>query len=99
MPARLKLDHAGIAAVLKSAEVGDAVASLADKVAARVRDDAAVRRNGVEGHVVVDEYTTDRSAASVTITHPAGLPLEAKHGVLTRAAGDEGLEVRSRPHE
>jgi hypothetical protein len=40
----------------------------------------------------VDEYTTDRAAASV------GVPAyqQAKDGVLTRAAASVGLEVRSK---
>jgi hypothetical protein len=37
-----------------------------------------------------DEYTTDRAAASVSV--PAHL--QAKDGVLTRAAAAAGLEVR-----
>ena len=39
-----------------------------------------------------DEYTTDRAAASVSV--PAHL--QAKDGVLTRAAAAAGLEVRPR---
>jgi hypothetical protein len=32
--------------------------------------------------------------ARVTIAHPAGKAVQAKHGVLTRAAASLGLEVR-----
>jgi hypothetical protein len=91
---RIRLDSGGIAEVLKSAKVASAVGSLAEGVAAAVRADAAVQRNALP--VEVDRYTTDRAAAAVTITHPAGLPVEAKHGSLTRAAAGRGLDVRSR---
>jgi hypothetical protein len=54
-----------------------------DALAKKVADEAGP-------HAVVHEYTTDRAAASVGV--PAGL--QAKHGVLTRAAHAAGLEVR-----
>lgn len=41
-------------------------------------------------HAELDEYNTDRAAASVRV--PAAL--QAKDGVLTRAATAAGLEVR-----
>lgn len=92
MPAvRIRLDHPGIAEVLNSAEVAAAIAGLAASVAANARSDGAVARNGVP--VEVSTYTTDRSAASVALAHPAGLAIEAKHGSLIRAAGAAGLEV------
>lgn len=74
-----RLDHRGAEEVLKSmsAEIG----ALAQEVAANCGD-----------AVWVNHYTTDRSAASVTI--PAAR--QAKHGTLTRAASAAGLEVRSR---
>jgi hypothetical protein len=55
------------------------IAALAQQVAAGAGDDATV-----------DEYTTDRAAASVSV--PAAQ--QAKHGALTRAAAEAGLEVR-----
>ena len=33
---------------------------------------------------------------SVTLAHPAGLAVQAKHGALSKAAGDAGLEVGGR---
>lgn len=55
------------------------IAALARQVAAAAGDDAEV-----------EEYTTDRAAATVSV--PA--EEQAKHGVLTRAASAAGLEVR-----
>lgn len=94
MAFRLKLDHKGIGQVLKSAEVAKAIAEVGHDVAARAQTDEAVSRHGAE--VKVTPYTTDRAAVGVTIAHAAGVGIEAKHGVLSRAAGAEGLEVRGR---
>lgn len=72
-----KIDHKGASEVLKMpvAEIG----ALAQQVAANAGD-----------AVWVNEYTTDRAAASVTI--PAAR--QAKHGTLTKAASAAGLEVK-----
>lgn len=64
---------------------------LVDQAAANVAAGVAV-----DAEVVVNHYTTDRAAASVTIRHPAALAWQAKNGVLTRAASAAGLEVRAR---
>jgi len=34
--------------------------------------------------------------AMVTIMHPAGKAIQAKHGALTKAAASQGLEVKSK---
>lgn len=82
-----RLDSAGIAEILKSAEMQAAVTGLAESIAGDVRSQVG------DAEVVVDEYMTDRAAASVTIKHPKGLLLQARDGVLTRAASSAGLEV------
>lgn len=73
-----KLNRKGGAEVLKQLAAAE-VNALARKVAAEAGEDADV-----------DEYTTDRAAASVSV--PA--EQQAKDGVLTRAATTAGLEVR-----
>lgn len=85
---KLRLDHAGVAEMLRSAGVQSAVAALANEVNDSVG-------SMVDGDVdtVVDEYTTDRAAASVTIRDARGRLLQARDGVLTRAAASAGLEV------
>lgn len=85
--ADLELDSDGIAEVLNSVEVADAVVGLAWGVADTVEGQV----DGVD--VVVDEYTTDRAAASVTIRDPRGKLWQVRDGVLTRAAAGQGLEV------
>lgn len=86
----LKLDHGGIAEILTSAPVAAAVREIADQVAAGVRS----QKPGAE--VVVDSYTTDRAAASVTIRDVRALLWQVRDGVLTRAASGVGLEVTER---
>jgi len=93
MAAKLRLDHGGIAAVLKSGEVGGVIHDAAASVAAGA---VAYARNGDEIPVEMDYYVTDRVAAGVTLAHPAGLGKEAKYGTLARAAASAGLEVTSR---
>lgn len=85
-----RLDRAGIREILKSDPVREAIDAKADEIAAAVRaqlpGDAEVR---------VDSYTTDRAAASVVIADVRGMAWQARDGVLTRAAGSVGLEVRA----
>lgn len=88
-----KLDRAGIRQLLKSREIASAVNDLARKVAANA---AHTTQAGVVLPIVVDEYTTDRAAASVTIAHPAGIATQAKYGTLTKAAAAAGLEVTAK---
>lgn len=94
MAAKVRLDSAGIRDVLTSKAVASTVAQLASAVAGNVSHTLS---NGDDLPTDVDTYTTDRAAAGVTITHPAGLRAEAKHGVLARAASAAGLDVTARP--
>lgn len=76
--------------VLTSSGVRQIVDATADEVAANVR---ALLPSGT--NVDVTRYTTDRSAAAVTIVDVRGMGWQARDGVLTRAAGSVGLEVRA----
>lgn len=94
----VRLNSRGIAEVAKSAEVAREITALAERVADNVRGQG-IRVEGMPGDaalpVEVTSYTTDRARSSVTITHAAGLAVQAKHGALTKAAAQAGLEVRS----
>lgn len=81
-----KRDSAGIASILKGGEFASMVRDAAERIAANARG-----QTGAD--VVVDSYTTDRAAASVTIRDPRGVLLQVRDGVLTRAAAAAGLEV------
>lgn len=87
----LRLDHSGIASILKSGPFAANVAEKAAEIASGV-----VGQIGGRFPVEVSTYTTDRAAAAVTIAHPAGAILQARDGVLTRAAAAAGLEVTER---
>jgi hypothetical protein len=75
-----KLDVAGGAEVLKVL-VADEIAALTAQIGAVAGEDATVKMS-----------VTDRARGTVTV--PA--ELQAKDGVLTRAASAAGLEVRAR---
>jgi hypothetical protein len=85
-----RLNRAGIREVLKSDPVRELVDTAAAEVAAAVRGQLP---SGAE--VRVDSYTTDRAAASIVIADVRGMAWQARDGVLTRAAGSAGLEVRA----
>lgn len=86
MTVTYRRDSAGTRDVLIT-QCADLVADAAATIAAQLPPDL---------DVVVDSYTTDRAAAAVTIREPQALLLEARDGLLTRAAAAAGLEVRSR---
>jgi hypothetical protein len=86
---KLELDHDAIAATLKSSEVAAAIHGLAEQVAAQVREAKP------DADVIVDDYTTDRAASSVTIRDARGRLWQVQDGVLTRAAAAVGLEVNA----
>lgn len=87
----IRLDSDGIVEVLNSDEVRDAIHGLAESIADEVRDSVEA-----ENGVVVDDYTTDRAASSVTIRDAQGKLWQVRDGVLTRAAAGVGLEVTER---
>lgn len=92
----LLLDHQGIGSLLKSAEMQQVVREVANTVAGNVSSQGLTATSGGGLPVEVNTYITDRAAAAVTITHPAGLAMQAKYGALTKAAAAAGLEVTER---
>lgn len=88
-----RLDRQGIAEILNSPEIADLMEDKAYDVAAGVEASGTWVRHGDRGDVIVERYTTDRAAAAVVVAHPGGIAMQAKHGVLTRAAAAAGLDV------
>jgi hypothetical protein len=85
-----RLDSRGVREVLHGPEIRSAVDGLAGAIAAHVRPQVpAGTRVSVRG------YTTDRGAASVTVEDVRGMAWQARDGILTRAAGEVGLEVKA----
>jgi len=85
----IRLDSGAIEQILK-VDMRAPITAIAQEVASNVST------GSVDARVTVKEYTTDRAAAAVTIAHPAGLAIQAKHGALTKAAAAVGLEVRAK---
>lgn len=81
----VRLDKKGIAQILKSQEMANAMNATAADIAAACDTDEPVE---------TDSYTTDRRAAGVTIASEKGETEEAVSGTLKRAAASVGLEVR-----
>lgn len=96
----VRLNSKGVAALLKSAQVAQATRRAAEAVADGVRaqnirvgdHDGGPRER--ELPVTVTMVETDRAHASVTLAHPSGQAVQAKHGALTKAAAQAGLDVR-----
>lgn len=90
MAVQFRRDSAGIAQILKSSGFAAAVRQEAEQIAGSVR----ASKPGAD--VVVDSYTTDRAASSVTIRDVRARAWQANDGVLTRAASASGIEVTER---
>lgn len=97
---KVRLNHAGMAAILKSGEMQALVNRAAEDIAKNVRDQGIMvgAFKGGTGEiplpVKVSTTTTDRAHASVVLAHPAGAAVQAKHGALTKAASAAGLDVK-----
>ena len=95
MANKIKLDRPGIRAVLKDQpEVIAEIRDLAERVAGTVRANAAVVRHSME--VGVNHTTTDRAKAYITLLHAGGMATQAKHGVFSRAAAANGMQMTDR---
>jgi hypothetical protein len=85
-----RLDAAGVREILRGDEVRELIDGKAGEVADNVK---ALLPSGVP--VEVRKYTTDRGAATVVVADVRGMAWQARDGILTRAAGFAGLEVRA----
>ena len=85
-----RLDAAGVREVLRGQEVRDLIDGKAQEVADNVR---VLVPSGTP--IEVRRYTTDRGAATVVVADIQAMAWQARDGILTRAAGFAGLEVRA----
>lgn len=97
---RVTLNHAALGEILK-VNAADLVREKAEEIARNVDAQGLTAAGGWDLFGLPPELTatvvhtvTDRARSTVAINHPAALAFEAKHGVLTKAAGEAGLEVR-----
>jgi hypothetical protein len=94
MADRIRLDHKGLAEVLKWETLAADTMAAAESIAAGAQH---TTRQGVTVRATtIRRRTTDRVGAVVALSHPAGAAIEAKYGVLTKAAASAGMPVRSR---
>jgi hypothetical protein len=95
--ARVRLGSSrDILGILNQPGIRAATERAAEAVAENVRAQN-IKVEGVPGDVdlpvSVQMVQTDRPHAIVAITHAAGDAVQAKHGALTKAAGEAGLDV------
>lgn len=77
-----------------SPELAAHIKALAEQVAANARSQGhRVTSDELLPVEVLDDPAPDRVGFTVAVQHPAGMGMEAKHGVLTRAAEALGLDV------
>lgn len=97
---KVKLDHAGIAAILKGSEMHALIEKATEAVAENVREQGITvgAFKGGSGEIALPVtskvITTDRAHGVVVLAHPAGIATQAKHGALTKAASAAGLQVK-----
>lgn len=88
--ASFRLDRRGVREILKSDAVREVVDHYAGEVAANVQ---VLIPSGTQ--VQVYSYTTDRAAASIVVEDIRAMGWQARDGIMTRAAGFAGLEVKA----
>lgn len=89
-----RLDRDGVHELLNSDGFRDAVQAAAGQVGAVARSAGHRVTSGVPLPVeVFDDPRHDRVGVTVTVRHPAGVGMEARYGLLKRAAEAAGLEV------
>lgn len=96
--ARAKIhDYKFPESVLRSAAMKRQVDAAAEEIAGIIKQHAPLVE-GVPGDinlpVTVHSYTTDRARATVWLAHPSGKAVQAKHGLITRAASQAGVEIK-----
>ncbi|UVK59028.1 hypothetical protein SEA_CEN1621_9 [Microbacterium phage Cen1621] len=87
---KVKLDRAGIVALLSGPFGQAAVDAAAADIAGRVN---ATAHDGPVPVVVESHQAELSAAASVTLDHPGGLAIEYKHGPLAKAAAAGGYRL------
>jgi hypothetical protein len=87
MATRVKLNHAGMAALLKSDAVRSIVTPHAEQILAAAKADPHDDTGEYEAGLVIEQDTTDRVAVRVKGTDWKSGILEAKYGILQRALG------------
>lgn len=92
--ARVDLNHLGMRELLRS-EIIRADLHRRGEAVARQAKEANILVNGVPGDdplpvTVASHIGRSRASARITLVHPSGVAVEAKHGLLTRSLDAAG---------
>jgi hypothetical protein len=85
----VRINHRGMADLLKSEGVRALLREKAEGVAARAESSAPVKSGEYRDSIRVESATTDRAVERVIATAPHALIVEAKTGNLARALGGQ----------
>ncbi len=85
MARRVKLNHRGMADLLKSDDVRAIVTPYAERVLAAAQADPHDDTGAYEAGLHIEQHTTDRAVVRVISGDPKGHILEARFGILARA--------------
>lgn len=91
-----RLDPKGLEELLKSKEIVVAVENAANAIAGNVDLGSVTEARIDVRSSITDDMKMNRARSAVTIAHPAGLSMEAKHGTLRKAAASAGLEIKAK---
>ena len=87
---QIKLDHRGMADLLKSDEVRAALTQRAERVLAAAQADPHDDTGAYEAGLHIEQDATDRAVVRVVSGDWKGHILEAKYGILSRALDAAG---------
>ncbi|MEV6907578.1 hypothetical protein [Amycolatopsis sp. NPDC051071] len=91
---KITIDYNAVAGLLHSPEFEGVIKAAAEKVGEVARSSGHVVTSGEPLPIeVYSDPDTDRVGWSVAIRHPAGLGMEARYGLLKRAAETAGLSL------
>lgn len=82
---KVKLNHSGIAEMLKSAAIREVCTGKAERVLAAAKADPHDESGDYEAGIEIQQATTDRAVTRVVATDWKSPILEAKYGILNRA--------------
>lgn len=88
---KVKLDRAGVGAILKGSDARKMVDSVADTINTAAAANIPAQFQGARTRV--DKYTTDRGAAAVVLEARRGVSIEAKYAPLRNGARAAGVKV------
>lgn len=88
----IRLNHAGMSALLKSDDVRALLTPRAERVLAAAQADPHDETYEYERSLHIEQHTTDRAVTRVVASDRKAHILEAKYGILARALDHGGGE-------